>query len=271
MSYIKGKFRQLIFEADSGYKVGLFKVSDTDDEEVDKNKTITFTGYFADINKEEKYILYGNYVFHNRYGYQYQVNSYEKVKPEGKEAIIDFLTSSFVKGCGEVLAKNIYDCFGEETLEKIKVNKNNLFLVPKMTEKKATSIYKSVVKYFDADKEILELKNMGFTVKETMNLMNTYGKKILDMINDNIYFLVDTIDFKKLDSIFLNNHDSLDSRRVKACILQGMKELTFANGDIYLIKVEIEEYIKKVYKITSEIDGYLATLFHEKLIMKVIS
>lgn len=267
MSYIKGKFKNTIFEADSGYKVGLFKVLETDDEEIDVNKTITFTGYFADINKEEKFILYGNYVFHNRYGYQFQVNSYEKVKPEGKDAIIDFLTSSFVKGCGEKLAKSIYDYFGEESLEKIKENKDNLLLIPKMTDKKATSIYKSVIKYFDADKEILELKNLGFTVKEIMNLMNTYGKKIIDLINEDIYFLVGTIDFKKLDNIFLKSHDVLDSRRVKACIIQGMKELTFARGDIYLEKSEILEYLQKEYRIMTDIDSYLMTLVNERKIM----
>jgi exodeoxyribonuclease V alpha subunit len=241
MSYVKGKFKQYIFESDSGYKVGLFKVVETDEKEDIVNKTITYTGYFADINKEDKYALYGNYIFHNRYGYQYEVHTYEKVKPEGKEAIIDFLTSSFVKGCGEVLARNIYDCFKDETLEKIKENKDNLLLVPKMTEKKAKSIYDSVVKYFDADKEILELKNMGFTVKETMNLMNVYGKKIIKMIDDNIYFLMDTIEFKKLDNIFLAKHDLEDSRRVKACIIECMKNLSFSNGDIYLNKEEIIE------------------------------
>ena len=184
MSYIKGKFKTTIFEADSGYKVGLFRVSETDDDEIEVNKTITFTGYFADINKEEKYILYGNYIFHNRYGYQFNVNNYEKILPEGKDAIIDFLTSSFVKGCGEKLAKNIYDIFGENSLEKIKENKENLLLVPKMTDKKASSIYNSVIKYFASDKEILELKKLGFTVKETMSLMNDYGTKIIDLINE---------------------------------------------------------------------------------------
>lgn len=267
MSYIKGKFKNTIFEADSGYKVGLFKVLETDDEDINVNKTITFTGYFADINKDEKYILYGNYIFHNRYGYQFGVQNYEKVKPEGKDAIIDFLTSSFVKGCGEKLATSIYDTFGEESLEKIKDNKENLLLVPKMTDKKATSIYNSVVKYFDADKEILELKNLGFTVKETMNLMNSYGKKILDLINENIYFLVGEIDFKKLDSIFLDKNDKEDPRRIKACIIEGMKNLCFANGDIYLTKEEIVEYLKKTYRINTDISEYLITLANNKLII----
>ena len=269
MSYIKGKFKNYIFESDSGYKIGLFRVSETDDEDIDINKTITFTGYFADINKEEKYTLYGNYIFHNRYGYQFQVNGYEKNIPEGKEAIIDFLTSSFVKGCGEVVAKKIYELFGEEALEKIKENKDNLLLVPKMTDKKATSIYNSVVKYFDADKEILELKNMGFSVKETMNLMNTYGKKVLQMIENDIYFLTDTIDFKKLDNIFLKTHDLEDSRRIKACIIESMKNLTFANGDIYLTKDEIIDYLKKSFRIMCEVDNYFLSLQRGRHIIRL--
>ncbi len=267
MSYVKGKFKNTIFEADSGYKVGLFKVIETDDEEIDINKTITFTGYFAEINKEEKYTLYGNYVFHNRYGYQFAVSNYEKIKPEGKDAIIDFLTSSFVKGCGEKLAKSIYECFGDDSLEKIKESKENLLLVPKMTEKKMTSIYNSVVKYFDADKEILELKNLGFTIKETMNLINIYGKKVMNIINDNIYLLINEIDFKKLDVIFLDKNDYEDERRIKACIIQSMKNLSFENGDIYLNKEDIVEYLNRFYKIKVDIGSYLITLASNKEII----
>ena len=266
MSYIKGKFKNMIFESDSGYKVGLFKVIETDDEDIPL-KTITFTGYFPDINKEDKYLLYGNYIFHNRYGYQFTVNNYEKIIPEGRDAIIDFLTSSFVKGCGEKLAKNIYDTFKDNTLEKIKENKDNLLLVPKMTDKKALSIYNSVIKYFNADKEIIELKKLGFTVKETMNLMIIYGKKILNIINENIYLLRNDIDFKKLDSIFLNKNDYEDSKRIKACIIEGMKNISFIKGDIYLSKEEIIEYLKKTFKINKSIDEFLIILANNKEII----
>ena len=51
MKYIRGKFKQLIFESDNGYKVGLFRIKETNQEEMEEyvNKTITFTGYFADL------------------------------------------------------------------------------------------------------------------------------------------------------------------------------------------------------------------------------
>ena len=120
MSYIKGKYKQSIFESETGYKVGLFRVQETDDKELGTNKTITFTGYFGMLNKDDIYVFNGNVIYHDRYGMQFQVDTYEKVVPEGKDAIIDFLTSSFVKGCGEVLARKIYKTFGDDALTKIK-------------------------------------------------------------------------------------------------------------------------------------------------------
>ena len=64
MSYIKGKYKQSIYESESGYKVGLFRVLETDDEEIPVNKTITFTGYFSMLTKEDTYIFNGDYVYH---------------------------------------------------------------------------------------------------------------------------------------------------------------------------------------------------------------
>jgi exodeoxyribonuclease V alpha subunit len=267
MSYIKGKYKSSIFEADSGYKVGLFKVNESDDQDISLNKTITFTGYFGELTKEDLYIFYGDYIYHDKYGYQFQTKNYEKIVPEGKDAIIEFLTSSFVKGCGESTAKKIYNVFGDNTLEKIKENKGNLLLVEGLNEKKAMSIYDSVIKYFAADKEILALKNMGFSIKETMSLINIYGKYIMEIINNDIYKLIDYIDFKKLDNIFLKNHEICDEKRILACIIESMKELTFASGDIYLDKIEIVEYLSNVFNIDVDINDHLDVLFDNKEIM----
>ena len=267
MSYIKGKYKQSIFESETGYKVGLFRVQETNDKELGTNKTITFTGYFGMLNKDDTYVFNGNVIYHDRYGMQFQVDTYEKVVPEGKEAIIDFLTSSFVKGCGEVLARKIYKVFGDESLTKIKENRENLFLVSGMTDKKADSIYKSVVKYFEADKEIVKLKEMGFTVKETMELMNNFGKRVLELIDKNIYMLKDYADFSKLDSIFLASNDPEDDRRVDAAIIKSMKDLTFDLGDIYLDKIEIVEELASKYNIFKNIDDNLKGLAKRREIM----
>ena len=262
MNYIKGKFKNIIFETESGYRVGLFKVTETDCDGIQTNKTITYTGYFMKTSENDTYILYGKYIFHDRYGYQFVVDNYEKIVPEGKEAIIDFLTSSFVKGCGISTARKIYKIFGDETLLKIKENKNNLLLVEGLSEKKSEQIYKSVCKYFDNDEIIVELKKMGFTVKETMNLINQFGNRIKDIINKNIYDLLEYIPFKKIDEIFLNTNSKEDERRIKACIIETLKNLTFNSGDIYLYKEEIISGIKKLYGINCEIEEHINYLYN---------
>ena len=89
---IKGKVRYIIFEATSGYKVGQFHIKATYDEEMQeyKNKTITFTGYFPELNKEDTYIFKGNYIYHNKYGYQFEVKEYQKVNQREKMRSLSF-------------------------------------------------------------------------------------------------------------------------------------------------------------------------------------
>ena len=133
MEYVKGKFKKVIFESSSGngYKVGLFRVKESSESLKDlENHTITFTGYFYDLQIDENYVFHGNYTSNGKYGYQFQVNSYEHIEPEGKDAIVEFLSSSLVKGCGEKTALEIVNILGDDALNKIKEDKSKLINFP---------------------------------------------------------------------------------------------------------------------------------------------
>ena len=68
-NYIKGEYKRNIYESDTGYIVGLFKVKETDiDDDEITSKTITFTGYFHELNDIDTYIFHGNFVEHDKYG-----------------------------------------------------------------------------------------------------------------------------------------------------------------------------------------------------------
>ena len=118
VTYIKGQFRRSIYQNASGYTIGLFKVQDTNDEKLADylDRTITFTGYFHELNDMDTYMFYGKLVKHEKYGEQFQVENYERCKPEEKDSIIEFLTSGLFKGIGEKKAKNIVDVLGKDTL-----------------------------------------------------------------------------------------------------------------------------------------------------------
>ncbi len=266
MEYIKGKFKKTIYESSggNGYKVGLFRVKEASEnlnEEL-SNHTVTFTGYFYDLVVDENYVFHGSYIENNKYGYQFQVSSYEHVQPEGKDAVIDFLSSSLVKGCGEKTAAEIVELLGENALDKIKEDKSCLMLVPKMTERKMESIYNSVMKYQNSDELIIYLTKLGFTMKEAMKLLNSYGVSIKSVLEENVYTLIEDIEFAHLDKVYFNLHEGTDDNRTEACIIEALKELSFDAGDTYSYKDEIREKLVHfdVILTEEELDAYLEKL-----------
>ena len=251
MNYIKGKIKHLIFESTSGYKVGLIRVKETNDPEMEDfiNKTVTFTGYFADLTMDYVYVLEGSLVYTEKYGYQYKVENYHYQEVEGKDAVIEFLASPLVKGCGEKTACDIVETLGEDALKKIKESYTNLLLVPKMTEKKALKIYDSIMKYRQTDEMIVELKNLGFTINEALSIINKYGEETISIVKSNPYCLNELIDFNKLDKVYLNIGTFDDETRIKACLVETIKRLEMADGDTYFSLEEILDGLKRFFSL----------------------
>ena len=137
-TYIKGNYKRSIYTSDNGFVIGIFKIKETNEENLKEfiNKTITFTGQFVELNVDDTYFFYGEMVEHQKYGLQFKVNEYERVKPSDKDGIIEFLSSDLFNGIGEKIATQIVETLGENALDKILEEKSNLYLVPKLSSKK---------------------------------------------------------------------------------------------------------------------------------------
>lgn len=252
MNYIKGKLKKIIFHNnESGYVVALFRVKETNDNAMkDKvNKSITVTGVFTDVNIDISMILYGNYVNNERFGMQYAVDSYEIEVPTTKEAIIEFLASSFIEGCGERTAKKIVDYFGDKALDKIKESRDNLLEIEGITPIKAAKIYNSLQNYNKSSEAILKFQNLGFTIEECSRIYNKFKDRIEDVMGDSFYDLKEIIDFKKLDGIYVTNYGADSKVRVYACLLEAMQMLSNYNGDTFYYKEEVSSMLSKEFNI----------------------
>ena len=274
MRYIKGKVRQLIFESESGYKVGILRIKETDDEEMQDfvDKTITFVGYFAELNTNDNYLMNGSLIYNEKYGYQYKVENYEHEKIEGKEAVIEFLSSPLIKGCGEKTAEAIVKKLGEDAISKIKENYNNLLLVPNMTANKALKIYESITKYQSTDDMIINLKKMGFSISEGLAMINKSGNNTLDIFNTNPYFYRDIVDFKHIDDAYLKSDNIITDIRNKACFEEVFHYLEMDTGNTYFNELEILDGLKKYFKIILDYDtydNYLSELTLDNQLIKV--
>ncbi len=252
MSYIKGNYRRSIYQNSQGYNIGLFKVMDTDDEKLADYiaHIITFTGYFHELNDMDTYLFYGKLVTHPKYGEQFQVDNYERCKPEEKDSIIEFLTSGLFKGIGEKKAKAIVDVLGKDTLKIILENPDNLILIPGVTKKNIEVLHTKLQEYESSYEIILFLTELGFSTKDAMIVYNFYKNKTKNIIDTNIYKIIEDIynmTFKKIDAIALKSGlEKTAPIRVEASIIYIMNELSNAYGHSYYFKEEIASYLPRV-------------------------
>ena len=254
MGSIKGKIRILIFEAESNYKVGVIKVKETDDKEMEDfvGKTVHFTGYFANLQVGDNCEMEGNLVYKDKYGYQYNVIDYKRVEVKGRDAVIEFLTSDLVKGCGEATATKIVDTLGDDAIKKIKEKPEILLTVPKMTQKKAEKIYNSLMKVANTDEMLISLKEMGFSINEALNIINKFGNNAVSITKSNPYALKELIDFKKLDNIYMTLGCPDEDLRTKNCLLETIKQLEIRTGDTYFYEEELRDGLKSYFNILTD-------------------
>lgn len=245
MSYIKGTISKIIYRNNSnGYTVGLIKIKESDEE---VGKIETFTGVLPEFNEKTIYQLNGTFTTHNKYGYQFQVDSFEIVLPEKKDELVDFLSSDLFP-IGEKTAKKIVGAFGEDTIDVILNNKEKLLEIPRLGIEKINKINNILKEYQSTSNIVLELNRMGFNTKDSLMLLNKYKDKVIRIIDNNIYDLIDNINlnFKEIDTIAINNkYDLYDERRVEALIIYLLNEITFEQGDTYSFFQEIYNSIIK--------------------------
>lgn len=269
MSYIKGTISKIIYRNNSnGYTVGLIKIKESDEE---VGKIETFTGVLPEFNEKTIYQLNGTFTTHNKYGYQFQVDSFEIVLPEKKDELVDFLSSDLFP-IGEKTAKKIVGSFGEDTIDVILNNKEKLLEIPRLGIERINKINNILKEYQSTSNIVLELNRMGFNTKDSLMLLNKYKDKVIRIIDNNIYDLIDNINlnFKEIDTIAINNkYDLYDERRIEALIIYLLNEITFEQGDTYSFFQEIySSIIKYLPDLKSEdLEYYLIKLSKQKRVV----
>lgn len=271
---IKGVFKKTIYNTSTGYIVGLFKIKECDIKTY-INKAVTFTGYFHELVIDEVYIFNGDFIEHPKYGEQFNVTKYEKVKPTDKDGVIEFLSSDLFNGIGNSIATSIVNKLGVDALNIILKDENALEDIPKLTKKKALTIRETLKKYEESNETYVYLTEIGFSIKEAMTIYNRYKKRTKDIISNNIYqaiYDIDELTFPKVDHIAMKmGLDSNNNNRIEACIIYVMNLLLFQSGDTYLEYEEIYKnlcsYLKEFIS-DDDFADYLYNLENAKKIVK---
>ncbi|HCI56965.1 MAG TPA: ATP-dependent RecD-like DNA helicase, partial [Opitutae bacterium] len=205
---LTGVLKRIVFtNATNGYSVCILDLAR-------KEGLVTITGSFSGVQCGETLKVCGAWITHPTFGKQFKCTSFETTLPADVHGIRQYLSSGLIHGIGQEYANKIVEYFGTQTLHVLNEASARLTEVPGIGKKRATMIKKA----WDTQQEVRDtmifLQAYGITNTQCLRLYQKYGDKTKDVITQNPYILIDTIDgigFKSADKIALNLGLTVDS------------------------------------------------------------
>lgn len=252
MEEIIGKLQHVIFSNETtGYAVISFKCENV------REKRVIATGMLANLNKDYRYKLEGEYVEHPRYGMQFACHMYEQVLPEQKDGIIKYLSSPQFVGIGKKIASDIYDVLGDNALNLIRENFDVLDQVPSISDVKKEAIINGFNNIDDTIEKTLQFfLSYGISTRNIMRLNLVYGKDAISKVSENPYRVIydcDGFGFKTADKLALHLGFAKDNiNRLEALLVSLCMEVCLKLGDTFVDRDVLETY----YIQNTNLDNY---------------
>ncbi len=246
----KGFIDRLTYHnAENGYTIARLVVEG-------QRERIAIVGTLASIQEGESIEVEGVWTNHPKYGKQFKVEHYKAVYPSTLEGMQKYLGSGLIKGIGPKSAKRIVEHFGEETLDIIDADPQQLAEVPKLGKKKVELIAEA----WDEQRQIKDvmvfLQSHGITTGYAVKIFKTYGQEAIHKVRGDPYRLerdVDGIGFRIADRIAQRLGLGRDApERVQAGIRYLLSEAA-DEGHVYLPAVEMMERAVEILDINAEL------------------
>lgn len=249
MIQTKGTVEDIIYRnSDNMYTVF---VIDTEDG------LITVVGKVLDINVGDIFSVSGNLVYHNEYGEQIKLNTYEKFMPSSISEIERYLSSGIISNIGPKRARELVEKFGEDTLEIMTNNPERLLDIQGIGKKTLEKIHDSILLAYESRNTTMYLQKFNLGIKLTTEIYSKYKNKTKEIIETNPYQLIDDIKgigFTTADKIALNNGIKPDSEfRIRAGLIYVLVSDEVRDGNCFMYYDEFILETSRVLNIEKEL------------------
>ena len=237
MDELEGIVEEIIFRnEDNGYAVVSVKCGK--DEH-------TLVGTLPFIKQGERVRVLGTWITHAVFGKQMKVSTYETIVPTKADEIERYLASGLIKGIGEMTAKAIVECFGDDTLNVLAHNPERLKEVDGIGPKRAAVIAQNYAEQQETREVMLFLQRYGVAPNLAMRIIKAYGSNTITVLRANPYQLVRDVrgvGFRTADRIALSmGVAAADSNRLRAGIIYTLWDTAGGAGHVYLPKEKLVE------------------------------
>lgn len=216
-------------------------------------KDVMVKGHFpgANIYQGLQLKLHGKFDFNNQYkNWEFATNNYEELAPGSAEDLISYL-SNYVRYIGPSKAKKLVEHFGENLIDEISENPDLLDECKFLKKRQKDSLieeFSTSKKFRDA---ALFLQKFRLTSSKIQKVIDILGENTKHQLGLNPYLLVDfgICSFEKCDRVALSESFSINAEeRIRACIVQVLKDSCFENGHLYLTLKQLYQAISIAFK-----------------------
>jgi exodeoxyribonuclease V alpha subunit len=242
LAELRGQIERVTYtNEENGYTVARVKVYGRTD-------LVTVVGSIMNPTPGEVIKARGEWTTHATYGEQFRIESYECMVPATVYGIRKYLGSGLIKGIGPVMADRIVKTFGEDTLDVIEEDIEQLMNVDGIGKKRVEMIRNAWIEQKEISSVMLFLQSHGVSSAYATKIYREYGNDSITVVQENPYRLamdIFGIGFVTADRIASNMGYSKESEaRAQAGIIYTLNELS-NDGHVYYPYTELIDTCQK--------------------------
>lgn len=209
---------------------------------LDDDVFVTIVGTIMAANQGERIKVKGTWSKHPKYGNQIQVQSFEVILPDSRQAIENYFSARSIPGIGPSLGKRLLEKFGEEIWHVMDHEPHRLLSVSGIGKKKLAQILKVWRQRRSTSRAFLFMAKYGIHGRRAAKICDYYGGNVMAILKHHPYQLaidIDGIGFTTADMIAQKIGIQLDDpERIQAALIHVLQEAQ-SQGNCYLPQEEL--------------------------------
>jgi len=245
---LEGEIAEIIYKNEiNSYCIAVLNTTD--------RAEITIVGYLPFINIGDTLKLHGKMVEHQEYGEQFKVDTFEKMMPQGLDALERYLANGSIKGIGPSTAKKIIETFGEDTINVFKLEPAKLAQIKGITKERAYEMSQSFIENWEVWQIVGFLDKFGVGPQSAETIYKKLGPNSIEEIQSNPYILVDLINkvnFNQIDKMALDiGMEYNNEKRIRSGIKHAVTLATY-NGHCAVIYDNLIKFVNELLGVREE-------------------
>lgn len=250
---LKGVVDRFLFQnSENGFSIFVIQINSA--------QSVIVKGHFPNIQPGQEVSLYGNWVFHSKFGRQFEATKCINIVPTSVVGLKKYLGSGMIKGIGKVYAEKLVNHFGQNVLEIIEKSPEQLKQVDGIGAKRVEQIINSFKDQKEISNIMVFLQDKGVSNAYATKIYKNYGQNSIAVVMENPYRLADDIwgvGFKTADQIAINLGIPKDSvKRIKSGIIFAVTT-EIGNGHLYIEINDLKQKTCELLELQLEQNGSL--------------